>query len=83
MWWTGVFDRAVLGEDGDPALALDVVAVHHPLGQMLELGESPGLHEELSTSVVLPWSTCAMIAMVAKVRAGGCHFRCVCNAAKP
>ena len=40
-------DRAVLGEDRDAALALDVVAVHHPLADVLVRGERPGLHEQL------------------------------------
>ena len=42
-----VLDRAVLGDDGDAALALDVVAVHHPLGDVLMGGERPGLDQQL------------------------------------
>jgi hypothetical protein len=40
-------DRAVLGQDRDPALALEVVAVHHALADVLVLGEGPRLHEQL------------------------------------
>ena len=42
-----VADRAVLREDRDAALALDVVAVHHPLADVLVLRERPGLHQQL------------------------------------
>ena len=42
-----VVDRAVLGEDRDAALALEVVAVHHPLGDVLVLGKRAGLDQEL------------------------------------
>jgi hypothetical protein len=38
-------DRAVLGEDRDAALALQVVRVHHPLGQLLVLSEDMTLPE--------------------------------------
>ncbi len=40
-------DRAVLGEDRDPALALEVVRVHHPLGDVDVLGERARLDEQL------------------------------------
>ena len=42
-----VADRAVLGENRADALALQVVAVHHPLGEVLVLGERAGLHQQL------------------------------------
>ncbi len=42
-----VLDRAVLGNDGDAALALDVVAVHDPLGDVLMRGKGPCLAQEL------------------------------------
>ncbi len=42
-----VLDRTVLGEDGDAALALDRVAVHHALGELLVGGKGPGLDEQL------------------------------------
>ena len=55
----------VLGEDGDAALALEVVRVHDPLGDHLVLAERARLPEEpKSTRVVLPWSTWATIAML-------------------
>jgi hypothetical protein len=42
-----IADRAVLREDRDPALALEVVAVHHPLGHVLVLGERARLDQQL------------------------------------
>jgi hypothetical protein len=39
--------RAVLGEDRDPALALQLVAVHDALGHVLMRREGPGLREQL------------------------------------
>src|SRR5205085_5327920 len=38
---------AVLGEDGDAALALEVVAVHDPLGDLLVLAEGAALAQQL------------------------------------
>ena len=42
-----VADRAVLGEDRDPALALEVVGVHHAFGDVLVLRERAGLDQQL------------------------------------
>ncbi len=42
-----ILDRAILGDDGDAALALDVVAVHHPLGDVLIGGKCPCLDQQL------------------------------------
>ncbi len=42
-----VLDRAVLRQDRDPALALDVVAVHHALGDVLVVLEGAGLLQQL------------------------------------
>ena len=42
-----VTDRAVLREDRDAALALDVVVVHHPLADVEVLGERARLHQQL------------------------------------
>jgi hypothetical protein len=39
--------RAVLGQDGDAALALDVVAVHHAFGDLLVLAEGAALAQQL------------------------------------
>src|SRR6185312_2687482 len=39
-------DSRVLREDGDAALALEVVRVHHPLGDDLVVAEGAGLPEE-------------------------------------
>ena len=40
-------DGAVLGQDGDAALALQVVAVHHALGHLLVVAEGAGLAQQL------------------------------------
>ena len=42
-----VRDRAVLGEDRDAALALEVVRIHHAFDQVLVRGERAGLAQEL------------------------------------
>jgi hypothetical protein len=55
-------DGGVLRQDGDAALALQGVAVHHALDDLLVLAEHVGLASMPSTSVVLPWSTWAMMA---------------------
>jgi hypothetical protein len=44
---SAVLDRAVLGEDRDPSLALEVVAVHDALGHVLVRGERARLAQEL------------------------------------
>ncbi len=41
-----VLDGAVLGEDGDAALALDVIGVHDPLAHLLMRFEGSGLFEQ-------------------------------------
>ncbi len=40
-----VVDRKVLGQDGDAAFFLQVVAVHHALGDGLVLAVDPGVLE--------------------------------------
>ena len=42
-----VVDGAVLGQDGDAALLLEVVRVHHALGDVLVRGEGAGLLQQL------------------------------------
>src|SRR5690606_36131726 len=42
-----VLDRAVLGEDGDAALALEVAAVHDSFGELLVGPEGSGLAQQL------------------------------------
>ena len=56
-------DRRALGEDGDAALALEVVGVHRALATFWFSRKAPDCLSSSSTSVVLPWSTWAMIAM--------------------
>ena len=41
------FDRGALGEDGDPALLLEVVRIHRPLLHALVVAEGAGLAEQL------------------------------------
>jgi hypothetical protein len=43
----GVVDRQVLGEDRDAALFLELVRIHHPLGDVLVSGEAAGLDQQL------------------------------------
>ncbi len=43
----GIPDGGVLGEDGDPLLALEVTTVHGPLRDMVVLAEGAGLPEHL------------------------------------
>ncbi|MNC87941.1 hypothetical protein D3C83_37180 [compost metagenome] len=43
----GVAHGAILGEDGDAALAFEVVRVHHALDQVLVRGEGAGLAQQL------------------------------------
>ena len=57
-----VLAGAVLGQNRDAALTLDVAGVHDALGHLLVGTESTGLLQHLVDRVVLPWSTCAMIA---------------------
>ena len=42
-----VGDRAVLGKDGNAALALEIIRVHHALDQVLVCGERAGLAQQL------------------------------------
>jgi hypothetical protein len=52
-------DRGAFGEDRNAALALEIVRIHRPFGDLL-VGAEGGW----STRVVFPWSTWAMIAML-------------------
>jgi hypothetical protein len=44
---TSPFDRSALGEDGDPALFLEIARIHRPLLDALVVAEGAGLAEEL------------------------------------
>ena len=57
-----VLHRGVLGEDRDPLLTLEVHRVHDPVGDLRLARKVPVCQSMASTSVVLPWSTWAMIA---------------------
>ena len=59
-----VVDRAVLREDGDPALALEVFESITCSGGRSCAAKVPACCRRRSTSVVLPWSTWAMMAML-------------------
>ena len=59
-----VTDAGDLGEDGDAALAFQLVGIHDALDVLLVLPKMPLWLSMASTSVVLPWSTCAMMAML-------------------
>ena len=64
-------DRAVLGEDRDAALALESLLSIIRSPTCWCLANVPAWTSSLSTSVVLPWSTWAMIAMLRRFRRGG------------
>ena len=59
-----VGDGDVLGQDGDAALAFQVVGVEDLLADQLGFPERPLWRNRQSTSVVLPWSTWAMMAIL-------------------
>ena len=71
--WPGVSIRLIcrplrrsterLGQDGDAAFAFESVELIAP-GHAGRRGRSPLCRSKPSTSVVLPWSTWAMIAML-------------------
>ncbi len=42
-----VLDGAILGEDRDPALAFEIVGIHHPLDDVLVRSKRPRLDEQL------------------------------------
>jgi hypothetical protein len=44
---TRVVDRQILGQDGDASFFLQLVRVHHPLGDVLVSGEAAGLDQQL------------------------------------
>ncbi len=39
-------DRGVFGQDGDPALALQIVGIHHPFGNLLVFPKGVGLAQQ-------------------------------------
>ncbi len=55
-------DRRDLGQDGDAALALEVIGIDRPFGHALVLAERARLLQQPVDQVVLPWSTWAMMA---------------------
>ena len=59
-----VENRRVLGQDGDAALALQFIGIHHPLDEVSLARKMPLWFSMASTSVVLPWSTWAMMAIL-------------------
>ena len=59
-----VMQGDVLGQDRDAPLALQLVGVEDAIAHQLARAELAALAEQASTSVVLPWSTWAMMAML-------------------
>ena len=58
-------DAGAFGEDGDAALALQVIAVERAFGDVLIVPEGARLLQAVRrTSVVFPWSTWAMMAIL-------------------
>ena len=57
-------EGGVLGQNGDAALALQVVGVHDALDKCSLARKMPLCRSMASTSVVLPWSTWAMMAIL-------------------
>ena len=70
-----VANRAVLREDRNAALALDVVRVHHPLADLTGAREGPGLHKQLVDERRLAVVDVRDDGNVAKVAAGRAHGR--------
>ena len=60
------FNRGVFREDGNPTLFLQIVGVHHAFLGFGTRIKRTGLLQQLVNRVVLPWSTCAMMAMLRK-----------------
>ena len=56
--------RDVLGQDRDAAFALQIVRVENAIALQLACAKLAALAEQASTSVVLPWSTWAMMAIL-------------------
>ena len=77
----------VLGQDGDALFPLQVAAVHHAFLQSSPRScSAPDCRSIASTSVVLPWSTCATMATLRNgtsviVAAGACQRRTEANRA--
>jgi hypothetical protein len=61
---TGVFDSAVLGQNGDATLFLEIVASITRSATAWWARKVPACCSNWSTKVVLPWSTWAMIAIL-------------------
>ena len=57
LMWVPLYSIAQFLEDGDPALFLKIVGVHHPLGHLLVFAEGAGLAQKLVDKRGLPWST--------------------------
>jgi hypothetical protein len=76
-------DRAVLGKDRDPPLALEVIAVHHPFADVLVLGERARLHQQLVDERRLAVVDVGDDRDVPELAGGGhCGLDC-CSAEKP
>ena len=66
--------RGALGQDGDPALALEIVGVHRPLLNLLVLAERAGLLQQLvdqRSLAVVDMRDDGDVAQVHDARSGG------------
>ena len=55
-------DGGVLGENRDAPLLFERIRIHHTFFDDLVFRKAPACRSILSTRVVFPWSTCAMMA---------------------
>jgi len=65
---TLILHGAILGEDGDAALAFQVVRIHHPLGDVLVGGKGTCLAQKFVHQRGLTVVDVAMIAMLRTLR---------------
>jgi hypothetical protein len=47
IWTPSVVDGQILGQDRDAPLLLELVRIHHPLGDVLVGGKAAGLDQQL------------------------------------
>ena len=66
------FHAGALGEDGDPALAFDVIAVHRAFGDLLAFAEGAGLFQKLVDEGGLAMVDVRDDRDVAKLHRGAC-----------
>src|SRR5262249_4838712 len=57
-----VEDSRVFSQDGDPALTLQFVGIHHPFHERFVGAKDATLSKHRADWRAVPWSTCAMMA---------------------